>query len=319
MMAAGITLILLFLLLYLMERRKNQTARRHLAYMANKLDEIADRQERSSERVQLMTEQSELRELLRAVNRWLDIADKTASDYAKTERAMRKMLSNVSHDLKTPLTVILGYAEMLERGPDLPAEERSRLLGQVHRKTLEVLRLMNEFFDLAKLEADDSELPLDVLDVGELSRMRILDYYDLLAAERYEVDIDIAEVPLLAYANEEAVVRILDNLLSNAVRYGRPGNYLGLTVTRRDGSILIEVADRGPGIPTQEQPRIFERLYTLEDSRNRNVQGSGLGLTITKRLAERIGGSIKLQSVPHVRTSFIVRLREAESAEAIPK
>lgn len=319
MIPAGIVLILLFLALFVNERRRSRATRKHLAYIAKKLDEIADRPEPSSERVLLVTDQTELRELLGAINSWLDIAGQSASDYAMTEQAMRKMLSNVSHDLKTPLTVIMGYAEMLERNPDVPPEERARLLGQIHRKTREVLRLMDEFFDLAKLEADDSELPLAPMDVGELARMRILDYYDLLAADGYEVELDIPDAPLMAYANQEALSRILDNLLSNAVRYGRPGRYLGLTVKRQDAEILIEVSDRGPGIPLKDQARVFERLYTLEDSRNRNVQGSGLGLTITKRLVERLGGSIKLQSVPNVHTSFVVTMRESRTARAKQK
>ncbi|REK71370.1 sensor histidine kinase [Paenibacillus paeoniae] len=310
-------LAVLFAILYVRELARNRVTRRNLRYIQFKLDEIANRPSSSSvERVQVMTEQVELREMLRAVNEWLDRARQLASDYAMTEQAMRRMLSNVSHDLKTPLTVILGYAEMLDRSPELVPEERQRLLGQIYRKTQEVLALMNAFFDLAKLEANDSELEMAVLDIGELARHRILAYYDLLASEGYEVDINIREEPLQVYANEEALTRILDNLFSNAVRYGSIGKYLGVSIKRRSGQVVIEVADRGPGIPPSEQKRIFERLYTLEDSRNKNVQGSGLGLAITKRLIERIGGSIAVQSVPDVRTSFTVTLRAMEPQAA---
>ncbi|RIX48602.1 sensor histidine kinase [Paenibacillus nanensis] len=311
MIPAAIALILFLLLMYLYEKRRSRALRRQLRYISEKLNELACRPMASNERVQLITDQPELRELLRSVNQWLDLAGKSASDYAMTEQAMRKMLSNVSHDLKTPLTVVLGYAEMLERNPDAEPEERRRLLGQVRRKTLEVLELMNAFFDLARLESNDTELPLALLDAGELARRRLLEYYDLLAADRYEVELDIPDRPLMVYANEEALTRILDNLLSNAVRYGAAGRYLGLKMEERDSYVLIEVADRGPGIPLPDQPRVFERLYTLEDSRNRNVQGSGLGLTITKRLVEKLGGSISLQSVPHIRTSFTVSLKRA--------
>lgn len=311
----AVGLCILLVILYGYELWRKRTLQSQLVYLQRKLDEIVSQPATpSTEKVLLVTGQSELRGLLRVVNDLLERARKSAADYAETEQAMRKMLSNVSHDLKTPLTVVLGYAEMLERSPDVSAEERQRLLGQIHRKTQEVLALMNAFFDLAKLEADDSGLPLFVLDAAELCRQRVLAYYDLLASEGYEVDIDLPGEPVWVYANEEALTRIVDNLLSNAVRYGAVGGYLGLSAKRSGSSVLIEVADRGPGIPLSEQPRVFERLYTLEDSRNRNVQGSGLGLTITKRLVERLGGSISLRSVPNVRTSFIVKLRWAEGA-----
>jgi len=316
MLWLALVLAVLFALLYARERARNREIRTNLTYIQSKLDEIASRPASSVERVQVVTELNELRELLRSVNELLEHARQSASDYAMTEQAMRRMLSNVSHDLKTPLTVVLGYAEMLDRSPDLQPEERRRLLGQIYRKTQEVLALINAFFDLAKLEANDSELEMAVLDIGEVARHRILAYYDLLASEGYEVDIDIREEPLQVYANEEALTRILDNLLSNAVRYGAIGKYLGLSILRRGEQIVIEVADRGPGIPPREQKRIFERLYTLEDSRNKNVQGSGLGLTITKRLIERLGGSIAVQSVPDVRTSFTVSLKAAEPQAA---
>lgn len=316
MLWLALVLAVLFALLYVRERARNREIRTNLLYIQSKLDEIANRPASSVERVQVVTELGELRELLRAVNELLERARQSASDYAMTEQAMRRMLSNVSHDLKTPLTVVLGYAEMLDRSPDLEPEERRRLLGQIYKKTQEVLALINAFFDLAKLEANDSELEMAVLDIGELARQRVLAYYDLLASEGYEVDIDIREEPLQVYANEEALTRILDNLLSNAVRYGAIGRYLGLSILRRGEQIVIEVADRGPGIPPREQKRVFERLYTLEDSRNKNVQGSGLGLTITKRLIERIGGSIAVQSVPDVRTSFTVSLKAAEPQAA---
>lgn len=312
MLWLAVGLAILFAIMYVRERLRNRSTRKHLLYIQSRLDEIADRSSTSMKRVQVVTEQAELRELLRAVNEWIDRAQRSASDYAMTEQAMRRMLSNVSHDLKTPLTVVLGYAEMLDRSPNLEPEERQRLLGQIYRKTQEVLALMNAFFDLAKLEADDSEMEMSLLDAGELARQRILAYYDLLALEGYEVHIDIPEGPLQVYANEEALSRILDNLLSNAVRYGVSGKYLGLSIRRQDTQIVIEVADRGPGIPLRDQKRIFERLYTLEDSRNKNVQGSGLGLTITKRLIERIGGSIVVRSMPGIRTTFTVSLRAAE-------
>ncbi|MCU6711727.1 HAMP domain-containing histidine kinase [Paenibacillus sp. J5C_2022] len=300
----GPSVVLLFL--YGREWLRNRRLSRSVTYMTGKLDEIAKRGDGSGERLRLIASDKELRELLRAVNELQERARRSQSDYRKTEQAMRKMLANVSHDLKTPLTVVMGYAEMLHQQANLTDEERSRLLGKVHEKTLEVLTLMEQFFDLAKLEAEDSVLELKRLEVSELCRRSILAYYELLTSRGFTVDVGIPDEAAYVYGNEEALLRILDNLISNAVRYGADGSYIGLLVKLTGEEVRIEVTDRGRGIQESDLDRVFERLYTLDDSRNRNFQGSGLGLTITKRLAERMKGCIELASEPGVQTTFTV-------------
>ena len=297
------------LFLYIRERMTNQSTRKELMYISNKLEQfMASNSSQIQERLLIVTGDHQLRELLQVINDLLDRSSQLAANYIRTDQAMRMMLANVSHDLKTPLTVIMGYAEMLTRNTDLPQDERQRMLDQVYSKTVEVHELINAFFDLSRLEADDFDLPLSVIDACEVCRHRILAYYDLLSDRDFKVDINLPEEAVLVYANEEALSRILDNLLSNAVRYGAEGRYLGLSLTPADGKIHIEVIDRGRGIPTADLIRVFERMYTMEDSRNRNMQGSGLGLAIAKRLTERFGGRINLESIPGIHTSFTVTL-----------
>lgn len=307
--------VAVLVILYIHEQRTNRALRRELAYINKKLMPLTDiRHPLTRERILTLTPLPELRELLQAINALLDRAGQSAADYAGTERAMRMMLSNVSHDLKTPLTVIMGYAEMLSQQADLPAEERQRMLGEIHKKTTQVHELINTFFDLARLEANDLDIPLSVIDAGEISRQRILAYFDLLSERGFQVDIDLPEHPVWVYANAEALSRILDNLLSNAMRYGAEGLYLGLSLQLSEKELHIRVIDRGRGISRTEQSRVFERMYTMEDSRNRNMQGSGLGLSIAKRLTERLGGTIGLTSTPGVRTCFTVTLPRSERA-----
>ncbi|GGB54419.1 sensor histidine kinase [Virgibacillus dakarensis] len=302
-----------FFLLYLRERASRRAIRNDLAYINRKMVEFTDdTKPLTQESLLVVTNEPELRELLRVVNAIVDRARQSASDYVRMEREMRRMLSNVSHDLKTPLTVIMGYAEVLDRNFDLSEDERRRMLSQVYKKTTQVQELINAFFDLSKLESDEYDIPFSMVDACEVCRQRILVYFDLLSERDIKVDIRVPEEAVLVYANEEALSRILDNLLSNAIRYGSDGGYLGLSLISDKEKVQINVIDRGRGIEKVDQARVFERMYTMDDSRNRNIQGSGLGLAIAKRLTERLGGRIDLASIPNQRTCFTVTLPKSE-------
>lgn len=300
----SITLVLL-LFICLMQSKQNLERNKQLAYVTHKLDEI--RTSQSAETVMVFTGDAQLRELLRAINDLIEEHNQVTANYQRTELSMRKMLANISHDLKTPLTVIHGYVETILAGKG-SANDRERL-EKVQTKTIEIIELINKFFDLAKLEAGDQNLTFKKVAVNELCKNRILSYFDLIQNEKLQVEIEIPSQPFYVLADEKALDRILDNLISNAIRYGKDGKMVGLRLYHDDAYVSIKVWDRGKGISDKDREKVFERLYTLEDSRNKQYQGSGLGLTITKRLTERLNGHIHLESRPYDRTSFIVKLK----------
>jgi len=222
---------------------------------------------------------------------------------------MKRMLANVSHDLKTPLTVIAGYIEMFQNQPQINDQERVRLLKQVHTKSLELIKLMNTFFDLAKLESGDKDVPLEKVNLTEICKNNILLFYEWIQTKGLEVVIEIPDKPIFALGNEEELNRVLDNLISNAIRYGGDGKIIGLKIFYDETYVYVEISDRGKGINETEQERVFERMVTLEESRNKAFQGSGLGLTITKRLIEKMQGDISVQSRPYEKTAFTFSLK----------
>ncbi|MCG7408703.1 sensor histidine kinase [Paenibacillus sp. ACRRX] len=266
--------------------------------------------EPTSEKVLVFTDDDSLIGVLNEINELLDFHQKSLAAHTRIEISTKKMLSNISHDLKTPLTVVLGYLETITLDPGMESSERERLLGNVHRKTLEVLDLIHQFFDLAKLESGDKDIPITKIYLNEICRMSMLQFYDILTTRGFKVSIDIPDEPLYVWGNEEALNRILNNLISNAIQHGGDGKELGLTVTGKGQEAFLSVWDKGKGIHELHVDQVFERMYTLEDSRNKAFQGSGLGLTITKRLVEAIGGSIELRSKPNERTTFKIRLRK---------
>lgn len=259
----------------------------------------------SDEKVMVFTDNKVLMHLCGQINRLLLDRQKIRTDYRKHEMASKKMLSNISHDIKTPLTVILGYLEIIRLNN--PEDEA---LQRVEAKAKQVMELINQFFTLAKLEAGDMNLKIGKVNISALCKENILDFYDILSRQKFEVDISIPEQDIYVLGDADAIQRILFNLLSNAIRYGSDGNYIGLFLREETNYVLIEIIDRGKGIEKEFAAHVFERLYTMEDSRNRKIQGNGLGLTIAKNLVNQLGGELALNSEPGIRTVFTVKLKK---------
>jgi signal transduction histidine kinase len=300
-----IIVILVIIIYFGYKSKKHRSA--NLKYIHEKLNSIIVNT--TSEKLLVFTEDKEIIPILIEVNKVLEHNQKILADYSKAEISMKKMLSNISHDLKTPLTVVLGYIETIKLSIDISSEERQTLLSKVENKTKEVLELINKFFDLAKLESGDTDISLTRINMNEVCRRNILAFYDILTNKGFEVIIDIPEGNLYSLGNEEALDRIINNLISNAIKYGNQGMVLGLSLTSDEDYVYVEVWDKGMGISDIHKDMVFERMYTLEDSRNKSYQGSGLGLTITKRLVEKLGGEIILESNPYEKTSFTFKLR----------
>ncbi|MGG2018235.1 HAMP domain-containing histidine kinase [Bacillus sp. S10(2024)] len=301
----AIIFLLLGVIYFQYRMGKNRSA--NLRYTYEKLQMILEKQ--TSENLLVVTDDNELKSLLVAINYLLDEKKKTIAKHSKLEISMRKMLSNISHDLKTPLTVILGYVEILNVDKTINEEDRKVLLEKVHTKTLEVLDLIHKFFDLAKLESGDKDIEMTRVYMNEICQEHMLSFYDLLTTQGFDVHIDIPETPIYAHGNTEVLGRIMNNLISNAIAYGGDGKTLGITLRSDEQFVYVDIWDKGKGISESHIDKVFERMYTLEDSRNRLYQGSGLGLTITKRLVEALGGEIHLSSTPYEKTVFTVMLR----------
>ena len=275
-----------------------------LKKISQKLEEIQDTD--SDENVMVFTDNKVLMDLVAQINRLLENQRKVKVDYRRSEISSKKMLSNISHDIKTPMTVILGYLEIMR----LNSSGENEMLLKVEQKAQRVMELINQFFTLAKLESGDTEIEISKIDVCEACRENVLDFYELLTQREFQVDVDIPEEAVFVRGNKDALQRILFNLISNVVRYGSDGKYMGMFLRSDEKYIYIDVVDKGKGIERAFAQNVFERLFTMEDSRNREIQGNGLGLTIAQNLAHQLGGKITLESEPNVKTTFTVKLRK---------
>ena len=170
----------------------------------------------------IFTDNPVLIELGAQINRLLTNRQKIKADYTRAEMSSKKMLSNISHDIKTPLTVLLGYLEIIRL-----AHKEDEMLKKAEVKAKQVMELINQFFTLAKLEAKDTDIILRRINICEVCRENVLEFYDILLLKEFQVDLSIPEESLFVQADTNALQRILYNLLSNVIRYGSDGKYLG--------------------------------------------------------------------------------------------
>ena len=274
--------------------------RTKLQIISTKLEEITRTD--SDERIHIFTDQKELMELSAQINALLEKHQKIKVDYRRSLMASKKMLSNISHDIKTPMTVLLGYLELMRlQGAS------DEMLQKAELKANQVMELIDQFFTLSKLESNDTDIELSKVNLSEICRESILDFYEILTNDHFQVEIKVPEMPIYVMGNTEALQRIFSNLISNAIRYGADGAYLGLFLIIEEEKVIVKVVDHGKGIEKAFADSVFERLFTMEDSRSRKVQGNGLGLTIAKNLTEKLQGSLTLESTPGVITTFTLQ------------
>lgn len=297
-------IILIIFFLFLAEHIRRKKHEKNIKEITKQLTRILDSD--SEEKVMSFTESKDMKDLICQTNRMLEDRQKMKADYKRAEIASKKMLSNVSHDIKTPLTVILGYLEILISKPG----EQTETLMKIQKKASQLMELINTFFTLSKIEAGDTDLTISKIPVNEICRQNIVDFYNILTEKEFHVDISRPDNNIMVFGNEEALNRILYNLITNAVRYGSDGKYIGIEVREEDEKVFIDVTDKGKGIGREEQKHVFDRLYTLDDSRNKHMGGNGLGLTIAKSLALKMEGDIVLHSIPYEKTTFTLTLNK---------
>ena len=223
------------------------------------------------------------------------------------EKMRQEFTANVSHELKTPLTSISGYAELIETGIAKP-EDVQGFAQKIHVEATRMIQLVNDILQLSNLD--------NVSETGTQPEMEVVDLLDVAkeCVERQKLNARRAYISL-TYLGESAPVRgsrsLLDelcqNLCDNAIRYNRPGGKVQIiTACSRDGHCTLTVADNGIGIPREAQSSVFERFYRVDKSRSKATGGTGLGLAIVKHIARIHGARIKLESQVDVGTTITV-------------
>ncbi len=233
------------------------------------------------------------------------------SDLRRLERQRIDFVANASHELKTPLSAILGYTETLLDDSDLDDETRRKFLQTILRNSMRLQELVSDMLRLARLESPAAHFRFEPLDLAELLR-RVVEAHTPAAKER-DVTLsygDDAGTPVVT-GDRELLTQCVSNLVSNALRFTPAGGAVSVSLAVDDGEVRVDVSDTGVGIPPEHLPRIFERFYRADPARAREVGGTGLGLAIAKHAAAAHGGRIEVTSAVAKGSRFRVVLPEA--------
>ena len=218
------------------------------------------------------------------------------SDLRKLERVRRDFVANVSHEFKTPLTAIQGFAETLLAGAMDDPQNRIRFLQIILEHSRRLARLTDDLLELSKMDADRLDLEVDRLSVRQFVQSCLETTQGSAADKHLQVSANLQEsLPDIA-ADRRRLAEVLQNLLDNAIQYTPSGGKIAVSASSDGNEVTFTVSDTGIGIPQVDQPRIFERFYRVDVARSREVGGTGLGLSIAKHLVEAHGGRIWVES-----------------------
>ncbi|MCI8513419.1 MAG: HAMP domain-containing histidine kinase [Lachnospiraceae bacterium] len=256
-----------------------------LGQAAEDLKEIRENPE-ANRTLKINEPNGKLESFLEEVNDWLRLAQKERIEARRREQVFCREIEHISHDLRTPLTSILGYVNLMDR--DLLPQEAGEYLEVVERKAKELEKLTEDFYALTRLEIGEYQLEAVRLDINRALNERALDYYPAFERRNVEVLMFTKEEPVWILGDESAVERIFNNLLHNMTKYARG---LAEICLRTEGAFVnIEFVNDAGSIKEEEANRIFERFYMADVSRTGH--SSGLGLPIARSLAREMGGDI---------------------------
>ena len=223
------------------------------------------------------------------------LGDRSAARAAEKMRV--DFVANASHELRTPLATLVGYAETLrEQAAEVDEDTRNRFVAVIHDEARRMQRLVEDLISLSRIEGERFSPPRDPIDIRQLAEEAAEHWRAFAEERRAEIRLD-AEPGLPATTGDrDQLLQLLDNLIGNALRYGRPGTPVRIGMRAEKRMVRLTVSDEGEGIAAKHIPRLTERFYRVDKARSRDTGGTGLGLAIVKHIVERHRGRLDIQS-----------------------
>ena len=257
----------------------------------------------TSRKVTLSHPDRNLEKLLKEFNVYLRDTQKYRIDQLRREKDLRRQIQSISHDLRTPLTSILGYVELIKDN-DCVEEDKIEYINIIQKKSKALQNLIQSFYDLSRLESDEYNIELKETDVHKILMEQLLTTYNDFEKRNIEAEINIGEKPIMLNVDSNALSRIYSNLIGNAVKYSI--SMFNVEMEEIDHQVIMKFSNDTDNLVEDDLENLFKRFYMKDKSRNN--QSSGLGLTVTKLLTEKMGGEIAAE-LSHNILTFIIKFK----------
>ena len=222
------------------------------------------------------------------------------------EQRKNDLVVYLAHDIKTPLTSIIGYLSLLSEAPDMPPEQKAKYVGITLEKAYRLEQLINEFFEITRFNLQTIVLNKEKINLLLMLQQMTDEFYPILAPQRKQVSVDVPD-GLTLWADADKLARVFNNILKNAIAYSYDDSVIEISAKQQDKYIVITFTNQGNPIPKEKLKTIFEKFYRLDSARSTNTGGAGLGLAIAKEIVNAHDGTISVESDTE-KTTFTVKL-----------
>ncbi len=247
------------------------------------------------ESAELITLSPEMSFLELRLNECKTILEKRERDARQAEQRKNDLVVYLAHDIRTPLTSVIGYLELLRETPDLPAPQQAKYLSITLDKAYRLEQLINEFFEITRFNLQTIPLSREPLHLSYMLRQMAEEFYPILSPGGRSVHINVPETLILP-GDPDKLARVFNNILKNAAAYSDENSVIEIRAWQKEGSIHITFTNQGPVIPPEQLNSIFEKFYRLDSARSASTGGAGLGLAIAREIITAHQGTISAES-----------------------
>ena len=238
----------------------------------------------------------EFSSMAESLNKMVEEIRKLMDKERESERTKNELITNVAHDLRTPLTSIIGYLELLSGNVQLPPEMQKKYIDIAYSKSRRLEKLIEDLFGFTKMNYGKIAMHVSQVDIVKLLGQLLEEFYPNFADKGLSYELQSNVPAKIITADGNLLARLFDNLINNAIKYGAEGKRIIVKINAEDETVQISVTNYGYVIPAEELPLIFEKFYRVEQSRSTHTGGTGLGLAIVKNIVDMHGGRISVKS-----------------------